>query len=119
MKMRKQSFVLVAVAGMALTACGDMMTGEAEMDPITRAVSGQTLTLGDSAINVMPNGALTGTVPGGELRGAWEVRNGQWCRTITMPERTAGTACHDVELGDNQITFLNPDGSPGDTWQIQ
>ena len=117
--MRASIFGMTAAAGLALSACGDMTGGQPEMDPITRAISGQTLTRGDNTIMIMPNGAMRGTTPAGELLGVWEVRDGQWCRTISAPENVAGTACQGVELGDGEITFLEGDGSPGNTWQIQ
>lgn len=119
MKMRKQSFALIVGTGLALTACGDMIASESEMDPITRAVSGQTLIQGENVINTNADGTMTGTTAGGdEIRGAWAVRNGQWCRTLTLPARLAGTACQDVELGDGEITFTAADGGSA-TYQVQ
>ncbi|MCC5987678.1 MAG: hypothetical protein JJT95_08350 [Pararhodobacter sp.] len=117
--MKAQSFALVCAAGLALTACGDMMDRPADVDPVTRAVSGNTLTYGNVALNVNPDGTLDGTTPAGDLRGTWMVQNGQWCDTIIEPEDQAGTTCMNVELGDSELTFINPDGSRGNTWQIQ
>lgn len=117
--MKAKSFALVCAAGLALTACGDMMNGSADIDPVTRAVSGNTLVHGDVAINVGTDGTLDGTTPGGEFSGTWIVQNGQWCDTIIEPADMAGTTCMNVELGDSELTFINEDGSPGNTWQIQ
>lgn len=111
--MRVKSFALFAAAGLALAACGETMGGATEMDPITRAVSGNTLTRGDTAIEVNTDGTL-----GGHVRGTWTVSNGQWCDTIIEPEEVAGTTCMGVELGDGELTFINDDGTPGNTWQI-
>ena len=94
------------------------MTGQAEMDPITRALAGNSLVLGDSIVNVNADGTLDGTTPNGELRGAWAVRDGRWCRTITLPETNAGTQCQEVELGEGEATLTAADGRAS-TWQIQ
>lgn len=117
--MKKQTFALMATAGLALAACGDMMGGQPEPDPITRALSGNTITFGAVSMNVNRDGTLDGETPSGTLQGRWAVRDGQWCDTIVEPENFAGTTCTDVELGDGEITFLDDDGSPGNTWQIQ
>ena len=116
--MRKQTCILVAAAGLTLAACGDMMTGQAEMDPITRALAGNTISIGESVVNVNRDGTLDGTTPNGELRGAWAVRDGRWCRTITSPEANAGTQCQEVDLGEGEVTFTAANGQTS-TWQIQ
>jgi hypothetical protein len=115
MRIRTISAVIVLVAGTA--AC--MPAGPtAEMDPITAAVSGRTLTAGDTVLNAGADGSLTGTLPNGtELSGAWTVRDGQWCRTLEVPANLAGTECQDAVLGDGTITI---DGQRGPTtWTIQ
>ena len=116
--MKATPFALAAAAGLALAACDGMMAGQPTMDPITRAVSGNTLTRGDVAITVNTDGTLEGTTPAGEFSGTWTVQGEQWCDTIVEPADMAGTTCLNVDIGDGEITFINPDGSRGNTWEI-
>ncbi|MBF9060269.1 hypothetical protein HKCCSP123_13870 [Rhodobacterales bacterium HKCCSP123] len=116
--MKFVTFSLIAGSVVALSAC--MPSGSmVDADPITSAVSGRTLVAGDAVINAGADGSLSGTLPNGsELAGAWTVRDGQWCRTLTSPEALAGTACQAAELGDGTLTLTNGDGSTT-TWMIQ
>ncbi|MCC5999794.1 MAG: hypothetical protein JJU19_02890 [Pararhodobacter sp.] len=116
--MKLQTLSIVTGAGLFLAACGDMAGGQPETDPVTRALSGNTMTFGEVSIEVNPDGTLAGETPDGDLAGRWAVRDGQWCDTIVEPEAYAGTTCMDVELGDGEITFLDADGTPRNTWQI-
>lgn len=70
------------------------------IDPITQAISGKRLVAprGDF-IDVGADGRVTGMVGPDQsvaLSGIWEIRNGQWCRTLTAPASLAGTACQDA-----------------------
>lgn len=108
-----------------LSACNQTMNSTAvnpEADPITQAISGKRLVAdrGDF-IDVNANGILTGMVgpdQSNRLAGAWEIRNGQWCRTLTEPAALAGTSCQDASLnGDGTVTI---DGVNGPiVWAIQ
>ena len=116
--MKARSMALVAAAGLTLAACDGMMGASTQMDPVTRAVSGNTLTRGDVVINVNSDGTLAGTTPDGAFSGTWTVQNGEWCDTIIEPAEMAGTTCMNVDVGDGELTFINPDGSRGNTWEI-
>lgn len=83
-------------------------------DPLTAAISGKTLVQGDNRILFSPNGRLSGTLANGdEVAGAWAIRDGRYCRTLTSPERVAGTVCQDVELGEQTVSF------DGNVWAIE
>lgn len=108
-----------AVLAFASTTMGCVpATSNSDTDPITAAVSGRTLTLGSSRLDVGADGTLTGVIRNGdELVGTWSVQNGQWCRTIVQPTRLAGSECQNASVGNGTFTV---DGLQGPlTWQIE
>jgi len=122
--MKKTSFATVACA-LLVSACAETTTtttSGASSDPITQAISGKRLVAdrGDY-LDVGANGSVTGMVGPDQtvsLEGAWQIRNGQWCRTLTKPAQLAGTSCQDATLnGDGTVTI---DGANGPiVWAIQ
>ncbi|SDO61703.1 hypothetical protein SAMN05216196_10790 [Lutimaribacter pacificus] len=112
-----QKIFMLAGVGLLTTACVQATT---EMDPLTAAISGKSIVAGSGAVvNVAPNGSLTGTLPNGtELEGAWTVRDGDFCRTLTAPDNLAGTKCQEAELGDGTVTLTDADGT-STLWTIQ
>lgn len=52
-----------------------------------------------------------------KFEGAWDIRDGKWCRTIKEPASFAGTECQAITLGDSVITITGRNG-PVD-WQIK
>jgi hypothetical protein len=115
MRLLRVATIVALVAGAA--ACVQVETAP-EMDPIAAAVSGRMLVAGDNVLLAGSDGSLTGTLANGaELTGAWEVRDGQWCRTLVTPENLAGTDCQAAELGDGTITIEGTNGPT--TWTIQ
>ena len=91
-------------------------------DPITQAVAGKRLVAdrGDY-VDVKADGTLSGMVgpeQTEELAGTWEIQNGQWCRTLTLPANFTGSACQDATLNDDGT--LTIDGVNGPVvWAIQ
>lgn len=92
------------------------------VDPITAAISGKRLVAprGDF-IDVGADGRVTGMIGPDQslaLSGVWEIRDGQWCRTLTEPASFAGTACQDATLnGDGTITIVGTNATI--IWTIQ
>jgi hypothetical protein len=65
-----------------------------------------------SRFTVGVDGTLTGiTGKGDALSGSWEVKGGNWCRTIKEPVRLAGSACQAATINDKTLTLTNQDGS--------
>ncbi|GAA6198995.1 hypothetical protein NBRC116599_02190 [Aquicoccus sp. SU-CL01552] len=83
------------------------------MDPLKSRLSGMNgVHETGTTITLHPNGRVTGQTAGGdEIAGAWDVRNKQYCRTISSPETIAGTSCQDVVFEGRQVSFINADGS--------
>jgi hypothetical protein len=104
-----KKLILTTTACLAVAAC-QPTTEAADADPLASALSGRTLVADNAEINVGADGSLTGrlgTNLENELVGAWTVRNGQWCRTITEPARLAGTECQDATVNaDGTVTFV-------------
>ncbi|GAA3853528.1 hypothetical protein [Celeribacter arenosi] len=61
---------------------------------------------------------MSGTVgPDQTLAGVWDVRGGQWCRTLSAPPAFVGTACQNATLnGDGTMTI---EGGGGVVWAIE
>ena len=107
-------YSILAASALALAGCVQTTgTAPTDADPLTAALAGKTLVNDRGQIAVNTDGTLTGTVGGGSesFEGAWAVRDGRWCRTITSPARVAGTACQDATLnGDGTVTIDGVNG---------
>lgn len=78
-------------------------------DPLYTALAGQSFSRGDFTITFNTNGRLTGENP--SVVGRWEIKDGQFCRTITEPAQIAGSECQNVTIDGDSYTFS---GSSGD-----
>lgn len=83
------------------------MMEDAEGGTLLSRLSGKTLALNDLQFTLHEDGRLTGN---DGTMGTWEVRDGKYCRTITVPEKWKGTECQDVTIAGDQITFVSPTG---------
>ncbi|MRU16989.1 hypothetical protein FDP25_16215 [Roseovarius sp. A21] len=101
-----------AVATMLLTGCM-ATTATEEVDPLTARLSGKTgVHASGTTVTLHEDGRITGQTHNGQaIVGAWEVRNGRYCRTITAPESLAGSNCQDVEFDGNKMVFIKDDGT--------
>lgn len=108
--MFREAPIIAASFVVTLSACAETQT----IDPITQAVSGRTLVAGDTRLTAGANGALVGTLAGGDtLSGTWRILNGRWCRTLTQPARFAGPeVCQDVALTEGQLVIIGSNGNP-------
>ena len=115
--MKTIKLVAGAIPMLLLAACMDAEP-EDSLDPITRAISGKTLSADGNAITMEADGSLVGTLSGGTaVKGAWEVRDGDLCRTLVEPENLVGTECQKAVLGDGVITITGL-GNRDVTWTI-
>ena len=88
-------------------------TSVAHSEITAEQVAGKTLTGSDkSKFEISADGALTGvTGKGDALAGTWEVKDGDWCRTIKEPARLAGSACQAASIKGSTLTLIRDDGS--------
>jgi len=87
---------------------------------IAEQVAGKTL-IGAQNDNFVigADGSLTGTTAKGDaLVGTWEIKNGEWCRTITEPATLAGSACQGATIEGSTFTVTRADGSTA-VWQME
>lgn len=89
------------------------LTGSGAMADITaEQVAGKTLRLKGSVLVIAADGSLSGTTEKGEkAAGTWWVKSGQWCRTLTAPERLAGSDCKAATIKGNKLVLTQEDGS--------
>lgn len=66
----------------------------------------------NGVFNILPGGSLTGRLnqTQGDVTGTWEIRNGQWCRTIAEPMELSGTQCQEMTLTQTEVVLTRPDG---------
>ena len=89
-------------------------------ETLKAAIAGKTLVSGKAQLKARKNGRLSGKVgKNGDVKfeGAWDIRNGQWCRTIKEPKTFAGTKCQAMTLDGDVLTI---DGTNGPTsWLVK
>lgn len=112
--MKKLLIASIASATL-LAACGDTMTSSApdSMDPITAQLVGKRLTSTGMTLQLQEGNRMAGRAgPNGDvlLDGFWEIREGQFCRTVTAPAQMAGTECQDITIDGETATLVGRDG---------
>lgn len=107
----RHSFFASALVGLTLAASGAVAQSAS---PAWLSIVGKTLVNGKTEVTLKRNGSLVGT----GIKGAWQERNGKYCRTLTKPKKFAGTECQVVSLNGDQVTFDNQNGRTS-TWTIK
>ncbi len=114
-------FALAVIAGLSLAACQTTTSGTATQStnaPTWLSIVDKTLLNGadgETEVVLRSNGTIGGNE---DIVGTWEERDGKYCRTLTEPERFAGTECQMVTLNGNEVTFESPGGRTS-TWDVQ
>ena len=112
--MKKLSIIFAASAAL-LTACGDRTPAPAPMplDPISQQLVGKRLSSTGMILQLQEGNRMAGRAgPSGDvlIDGAWQIREGRFCRTITAPSQMAGTECGDISVDGNTATIAGRDG---------
>lgn len=100
--MRFSRLSVTILCALALSSGGAL----AEVD-----LTGKTLTAKNASITLEVGGKLSGTVGGSDLSGTWEIKDGKMCRTISKPEKFAGSECQGLKIQGNEVEFTRKDGS--------
>lgn len=94
------------VLGFMISLSAGAFANDAE---IAAKFSGKNLTGNGVDMNINSDGTFTGKVGKNldqDFAGTWEIKNGQWCRTISTPDRFKGSACQDLTFnGDGTVTI--------------
>lgn len=113
----KKLFVATIASASMLAACGDTMSTSAPatetMDPITAQLVGKRLTSTGMTMQLQEGNRMAGRAgPSGNvlIDGAWEIRDGDFCRTITAPAQMAGTECQAITIDGETATLQGRDG---------
>lgn len=95
-----------------LGACAEgTQQSAAPTDPLSNALSGKTIVSENFQASLGSNGSFNGKATNGMIfKGAWTVRDGQFCRTLTEPKPFVGTECQNAELGDGTVTLVTQRG---------
>lgn len=112
--MKNLSIALVACCAL-LAACGDRSSGPAPMplDPVSQQLVGKKLTSTGMVLQLQEGNRMVGSAgPSGNVKidGAWEIREGRFCRTISAPAQMAGTECEDISIDGDTATLVGRDG---------
>ena len=101
----------------ALTILAACATSSADVDPLIAPIVDKTLTNSENGMTVVLGS--DGSVKGGNgdvtIEGAYEMRDGKYCRTLTLPESFAGTECQNVTITEDSVEFESPSGRRS-TW---
>ena len=102
--------IALVAASVVLVGCGDRISDPVAMpnDPLTQQLVGKTLTNQSTRLQLQEGNMMNGrTGPNNEviIDGAWQIREGRFCRTLTSPAQLAGTECQDVNIDGDTVTF--------------
>lgn len=112
-------FIKPVVVAVLLTGCqmaDQQSTTQTNAEPMMEKAQGntlfaqladQTLAKDELRFTLHKDGRLIGN---DGTMGTWEVRDGKYCRTITVPEKWKGTECQEVKIDGTQYTFISPTG---------
>jgi hypothetical protein len=112
--MKNLSITLVACCSI-LAACGDSYSTPSPMpsDPISQQLVGKRLTSTGMTLHLQEGNRMVGSAgPSGNVKiaGAWEIRDGRFCRTIKAPAQMVGTECQDISIEGETATLVGRDG---------
>lgn len=83
------------------------ITTEAEFDSL---VVNKKMHLGDNWFVIKKNGSLKGEFNGEKLKGAWQWRDGYWCRTLKTHSKNTDCQLWQVKGNEFQVTRNRGEG---------
>ena len=83
----------------------ELITTKADFDSL---VVGKKLYIDDNHVTIRKNGSIKGKFGGKQLKGAWEWRDGAWCRTLTTHSKNSD--CQQWEVNGNQFRVTRERG---------
>lgn len=107
----------VACVSALVTSFGTVQVQADQTDAIMKAISGKTIVSETAEFKLRKNGRLTGKAGAVKFKGAWTVRDGKFCRTMTEPPEWVGTECQPTKLGDGTVAITGRNGTT--VWKIK
>ena len=75
-------------------------------------VAGKPITFDNGGVLITNrDGSIGGDFNGVEPQGRWSFESGRLCRTVTIGTENFPEVCQSVEVGEETVRFLNPDGT--------
>lgn len=62
-------------------------------------------------LEVKPDGKITGKAFGFDISGAWDWRDGYFCRNLNWGGSDIGTNCQEVKISGNTLRFTSDQGT--------
>ncbi|MEL6517621.1 MAG: dihydrodipicolinate reductase [Pseudomonadota bacterium] len=81
-----------------------------DRDQFVQIVSQGTLSRFGIKLNVKPDGAIDGRAFGRDVSGAWDWRDGYFCRDLFWGTREVGANCQEVMISGNTLRFTSDQG---------
>lgn len=81
-----------------------------DRDQFVQIVSQGTLSRFGIKLNVKPDGEIDGRAFGRDVSGAWDWRDGYFCRDLFWGTREVGANCQEVKISGNTLRFTSDQG---------
>ncbi|SFT35709.1 hypothetical protein [Sedimentitalea nanhaiensis] len=79
-------------------------------DDFNSKIVGKTLASGKSAFVLQPNGAITGSSPGGKVVGKWNWQKGYYCRALRIGKKEYPSDCQTVYFDGSDFYSVGQQG---------
>ncbi|MEM9477196.1 MAG: dihydrodipicolinate reductase [Pseudomonadota bacterium] len=82
-----------------------------ERDQFVEIVTQGTLSRFGIKLNVLPDGRIDGRAFGRDVSGAWDWRDGYFCRDLSWGAREIGANCQEVKISGTTLRFTSDEGT--------
>ncbi|MEM6593827.1 MAG: dihydrodipicolinate reductase [Pseudomonadota bacterium] len=105
-------FLLGTLAALVMTPFGALAFEKVDTkDEFLSIVGGKTLRLTGIRVQVTPAGEITGRAFGRGVSGAWQWRDGYFCRSLYWGSTDLGPNCQEVRAEGSKIRFTSDRGA--------
>lgn len=108
--MKTPAFAVAAL--LALSACSTPIAGDGPNDAaLAASIADRPFANSDGSFVARSDGRLTGSFDGDTLEGTWAIKDGQWCRALTAPERfVVPEQCQPIRVTASTLSLTRPNG---------
>ncbi|MEM0947839.1 MAG: dihydrodipicolinate reductase [Pseudomonadota bacterium] len=101
----------VASGKWSLVATGTQFERVGDRDTFVRLVAQRDLRRFGIRLEVKPDGSIGGNAFGRNVTGAWQWRDGYFCRELFWGAREVGANCQEVKIAGNMLRFTSDRGA--------